>query len=246
MLPVFFSDQFNLHLKYYTFRSIMKIPLIFLKCLTLSLWIACQSAAIGAEARSTKDIWLDYSGANFCQKNYCADGIPALLLKEALNFFVKNQGLIKNDDYLTIIDFTKPSTEKRMFILNLKDGSVEKLLVTHGKNTEGELAQAKFFSNTPGTNMSSLGFFITDQLPYIGKHGISLRLTGLSETNSNARKRNIVIHGAPYATQWFVEYKGRLGLSQGCPAIDPERIEDVIAKLKGESLLYIYSDQPTN
>jgi hypothetical protein len=130
-----------------------------------------------------------------------------------------------------------------MFILNLKDGSVERLLVTHGKKSEGELGQAKYFSNNPGSEMSSLGFFVTDSTPYVGKHGDSLRINGLSTTNSNARMRNIVIHAADYATQWFADEKGRLGLSQGCPAIAPNRIQGVIAKLKGESLLYIHSDQ---
>lgn len=224
----------------------MKSPLSFIKYLALSVWIAGQIIVVDAWAKSTKEIWLEFSGANYCQKNFCADGIPAPLLRDTLSYFKKNQDIIKNEDFLTIIDFSKPSTEKRMFILNLKDGSVDSLLVTHGKNSEGELAHAEFFSNTPGTLMSSLGFFITDQLPYVGKHGHSLRLTGLSKTNSNARKRNIVIHAADYATQWFVEYKGRLGLSQGCPAIDPEKIEEVISKLKGESLLYIYSDRPSN
>ena len=213
------------------------------KYLAILLWIASQLVYSEAFAKSTKDIWLEFTGTNFCQKSYCADGIPADALEKTLTYFKNNQKIIRNDDYITIIDFTKLSTEKRMFILNLKDGSVQKLLVTHGKKSEGSTGQAKFFSNTAESEMSSLGFFVTDQLPYIGKHGNSLRLNGLSSTNSNARARNIVIHAADYATQWFADQKGRLGLSQGCPAIAPDKIASVIAKLKGESLLYIYSDQ---
>lgn len=211
----------------------------------LSLWIASHLLCFEASATSTKEIWLEFIGSNYCQISFCTDDIPAPLLEKALNYFKANQKIINNVDFLTIIDFTKFSIEKRMFILNLKDGSVEKLLVTHAKKTESKRAQAKFFSNTPGSEMSSIGFFLTDPLPYIGKHGNSLRLTGLSKTNSNARMRNIVIHAADYATQWFADNRGRLGLSHGCPAIDPNKISGVITKLKGESLLYIYSDQPS-
>lgn len=89
-------------------------------------------------------------------KNFFADEIPAAILEKTLNYFKKNQKIINNADILTIIDFNKLSTEKRMFILNLKDGSVERLLVTHRKKSEGELAQAKKFSNNPGSEMSSM------------------------------------------------------------------------------------------
>ncbi|MDD4974724.1 MAG: murein L,D-transpeptidase catalytic domain family protein [Bacteriovorax sp.] len=216
---------------------------LFSKSLVLALLIASHLLCFEASARSTKEIWLEFTGSNFCQKSFCADGIPANVLEIALNYFKKNQKLINNVDFLTIIDFTKLSIEKRMFILNLKNGSVESLLVTHGKKSEGELGQAKYFSNTPGSEMSSIGFFVTDSVPYVGKHGDSLRINGLSKTNSNALMRNIVIHGADYATQWFADERGRLGLSQGCPAVAPNKVKGVITKLKGESLLYIHSDQ---
>ena len=194
-------------------------------------------------ADSTKEVWLEFKGAKDCQESFCADGIPAGLLENALSYIKNNQNIIHNKNYMTIIDFTVNSTEKRMYILNLQTGSVEKLLVTHGKKSEGELGMAKFFSNTPESEMSSLGYYVTDSKSYIGKHGNSLRLNGLSLTNSNARLRNIVIHAAEYATEDFVKIRGRLGLSQGCPAVDPDKITEVINKLKGESLLYIYSDQ---
>jgi hypothetical protein len=90
--------------------------------------------------------------------------------------------------------------------------------------------------------MTSLGFYLTDSLPYVGKHGKSLRLTGLSSTNSNARERNIVLHGAEYATQWFADEKGRLGLSEGCPAVAPDKILGLIKNLQGEALLYFHFD----
>ena len=223
----------------------MKNQLQHAKYLICTITILLSIVSNQAYAQTTKEIWLAFTGASFCHKSFCADGIPAPLLSRALTFFKNNQKIINNSDFLTIIDFTKVSTEKRMFILNLKTGSVEKLLVTHGKKSEGDLGQAKFFSNDPGSEMSSVGFYLTDSEPYVGKHGDSLRIDGLSKTNSNARMRNIVIHSAEYATQWFADDKGRLGLSQGCPAIAPDKIVEVIDKLKGESLLYVYSDQAT-
>ena len=134
------------------------------------------------------------------------------------------------------------STLKRFFILNLNSGAVESLLVTHGKKSETDLGVAGVFSNENNSEMSSLGFYITDHEPYVGKHGNSLRMDGVSETNNNARLRNIVLHGADYATEWFAQTKGRLGLSQGCPAVAPNKIAGVIKKLKGKGLLYIHLD----
>ena len=223
-----------------------KESIFYSKFFFLSFWIVSQLLCFEASAKTTKEIWLQFSGNNFCQESFCADGIPALILDQALNYYTQHQKIIKNTDYMAILDFTKLSTEKRMFILNLKDGSVERMLVTHGKNSEGSLAMAKHFSNTPESEMSSIGFYVTDSGPYVGKHGQSLRLDGLSTTNNNARLRNIVIHAADYATQSFADERGRLGLSQGCPAVAPDKIADVIAKLRGEALFYIYSDIPSN
>ena len=195
-----------------------------------------------AFAKSSKEVWLEFTGTNDCVRSFCADEIPSDLLEKTLTYFKNNQHIINNVDFLAIVDFNLPSTKKRMFILNLKDGSVEKILVSHGKKTEAGLAEARYFSNIEGSNMSSLGFYVTDPLPYVGKHGKSLRLTGLSSTNSNARERNIVLHGAEYATQWFADEKGRLGLSEGCPAVAPDKILSLIKKLQGEALLYFHFD----
>jgi hypothetical protein len=192
---------------------------------------------------SSKQIWLQFSGTNYCRHGQCADNIPHRALKAALKNYKKNINQIDNHEYLGIIDFSLKSTQKRFFILNLSNGSVEAMLVTHGKNSETELGVAGVFSNVIDSEMSSLGNYITDTDSYIGKHGVSLRLDGISETNSNALIRNIVLHSADYATQWFADDKGRLGLSQGCPAVAPEKIESVIAKLKGHALLYIHDDE---
>ncbi|MBC7713225.1 MAG: murein L,D-transpeptidase catalytic domain family protein [Rhizobacter sp.] len=198
------------------------------------------SSAVYSADNKSKKLWLKFSGTNYCSPNHCAENIPFTALEKTLSFYKKNQNVINNTDYAGIIDMGLPSTVKRFFILNLKDGSVQSLLVTHGKKSETEKSIAGTFSNEPDSEMTSLGFYITDEEAYTGKHGISLRLDGISDTNSNARLRNIVLHSADYATQWFADEKGRLGLSQGCPAVAPDKIEGVIKKLKGQALLYIH------
>jgi hypothetical protein len=193
-------------------------------------------------AIESREIWLEFTGTNYCKAGQCAELIPAKALKIALDLYKTNLDKIENHNYIGIIDFNIKSTQKRFFILNLKKGTVESMLVTHGKKSETELGVAGVFSNTVNSEMSSLGAYITDDGPYVGKHGVSLRLDGISESNSNARERNIVLHAADYATQWFADTKGRLGLSQGCPAVSPDKIEGVIKKLKGRGLLYIHKD----
>lgn len=213
-----------------------------LRALFIFAILAIPLAAVHA-ADSSKELWLKFNGTNYCKPGFCAEVIPKEALAPALEFYKNNQGaLVNNTRYIGIIDFSIQSTQKRFFILNLKTGAVESLLVTHGKKSETSPGKAGVFSNVVGSEMSSLGFFITDLEPYYGKHGISLKLDGISDTNKNARERLIVLHGADYATQWFADKKGRLGLSQGCPAVSPDKIESVIKKLKGQGLLYIYSN----
>lgn len=210
---------------------------------TLFIFAILTTLASVAHAEdSSKELWLKFSGTNYCRPGFCAESIPKLALAPALDFYKNNQDLVANTRYIGIIDFSIQSTKKRFFILNLKTGAVESMLVTHGKKSETSLGWAGTFSNVVGSEMSSLGFFITDVQPYYGKHGISLKLDGVSDTNKNARERLIVLHGADYATQWFADSKGRLGLSQGCPAVAPDKIEGVIKKLKGQGLLYIHQN----
>ena len=149
-------------------------------------------------------------------------------------------GKVKNPDLLTIVDFSQPSTKKRMYIIDLKRKVlVENSLVAHGRNTGGLMARD--FSNQPESNQSSLGFYVTSDA-YQGKHGLSLRLDGLEKNiNDNARERAIVIHGADYATEGFCRSTGYLGRSQGCPAVPAKVSKTIINTLGNGSCLFIYS-----
>ncbi|PRY11928.1 L,D-transpeptidase-like protein [Pontibacter ummariensis] len=153
----------------------------------------------------------------------------------------KQSRLTSARSILTVIDFTKSSGEKRMWIIDLDAKKVLiNTLVAHGRNT-GEDKALKF-SNTPNSYMSSLGFYLTDAT-YFGKHGLSLRLQGMDKTyNSNAMARAIVVHGADYATEAFVKQHGRLGRSLGCPSVPREISDEVIAAIKDKTVMYIHGN----
>lgn len=140
---------------------------------------------------------------------------------------------------LTIVDFQKPSKDKRLWVIDLAHTKVLfNTLVAHGKNTGDD--QALKFSNTPNSYMSSLGFYSTGNT-YIGKHGLSLVLEGLDEGfNSNAKNRAIVMHGADYVCKEFIDENGRLGRSLGCPALPPMEHKKIIEALEGGTILFVY------
>ncbi|MCC5936002.1 MAG: murein L,D-transpeptidase catalytic domain family protein [Lunatimonas sp.] len=148
-----------------------------------------------------------------------------------------------SSNVLTIIDFTLPSTEKRLWIVDPVQGEILlHSVVAHGRNS-GDL-MADRFSNRPESYQSSLGFYRTAET-YQGKHGYSLRLDGLEEGfNDQARNRAIVIHGADYASEEFAKQVGRLGRSLGCPALPTELTDRAIDLIKDGSLLFIYGRDP--
>lgn len=148
-------------------------------------------------------------------------------------------GKIVNDSILTIIDFTLPSSEKRLWMLDLKNRKVlAYTYVAHGKNTG--LHYANNFSNKSGSLCSSLGFYVTGDT-YFGKNGLSLFLDGMEKgINDKARERYVVMHGADYVSEKFIEQNGRLGRSFGCPAVSQEETEFIIETIKQKSCLFIH------
>lgn len=159
--------------------------------------------------------------------------VPKNLLSEALNFYQQNQAKIQNPKLMGIIDFNAHNSKERFFLIDMQSGFVETYLTAHGKNSDPDFdGYATKFSNVDGSLMSSLGFYLTAE-SYYGSNGYSLRLDGLSSTNSNARARAIVIHGADY-----VSPGGKIGRSFGCPALEDRYHQDVIDRLKGGTLLF--------
>lgn len=142
-------------------------------------------------------------------------------------------------DILTIIDFAKPSTEKRFYAIDLKNKALKyHTYVAHGRNTGENMASA--FSNIPHSNQSSLGFYVTGET-YVGSKGYSLRLDGKERSfNDKIRSRAVVIHAADYVTENWIKRYGRLGRSQGCPALPPDISREVINAIKNKSAIFTY------
>lgn len=165
--------------------------------------------------------------------------IPARPFEMAMTFFLKHKDKIKNQQVIGIIDFTQKSNTKRLYLLNLKTGTVERLLVAHGKNSDTDHdGYATKFSNIEGSLMSSLGAYLTAET-YSGKYGLSLRLDGLESSNSLARKRAVVMHSADYVSP----KRSVLGRSYGCPAIEPAARTKTINLIKNGALLYAWYNQ---
>jgi hypothetical protein len=160
--------------------------------------------------------------------------------KEALEGFnkLKEKGVISKN-ILTLIDFSMSSNSKRLWVIDLDANTIlYNSLVAHGRNTGGEFA--KSFSNVAQSFKSSLGFYLTGEI-YNGKHGKSLKLDGLEKgINNNARERAVVIHGADYVSNSFIQNNKRLGRSLGCPAVPLEITEELIKTIKDKSCLFIY------
>ena len=146
--------------------------------------------------------------------------------------------LDKSKQLLTVVDFDLPSTEKRLWVLDLaKNEIMFHTLVAHGHNSGED--EATSFSNTDQSNMSSLGFYATGS-EYEGKHGHSLRLEGMDEgVNSNAAARSIVMHGADYVSEDFIKQNGRLGRSLGCPALPMDQYSQIIDAVNGGTCLFL-------
>lgn len=141
---------------------------------------------------------------------------------------------------LSVIDYSKPSTQRRFWVFDLKTNQlVFKELVAHGKNSGDKMASR--FSNKVDSLTSSIGLYVTAKNGYMGRHGYSLRLQGLDKGfNSHAAARAIVVHGAPYVSSNFAKQYGRLGLSWGCPALNPKIVRPVIDHIKGGTLIFAY------
>jgi len=196
-----------------------------------ALSLICFSNKAQEEKMDNHQLWIDCKLEGVISFNIFNIALTGL-------YQIENQC---KKNIVSIIDFTRPSTEKRLFIIDLEHKIlIYKCYVAHGRNSGDNYA--KSFSNDPASLKSSLGFFLTAET-YSGDHGYSLKLDGLEKgINNNARVREIVIHGAEYVSEEFIKMYGRLGRSWGCPSIPVEISKEIIDKISGGSCLYIHSD----
>ncbi|RZK80641.1 MAG: murein L,D-transpeptidase catalytic domain family protein [Pedobacter sp.] len=168
-------------------------------------------------------------------------GLSKAVFEKAITGFynLKISGKLSNNkSIITIADMEQASTSKRLWIIDLdKRALVLNTWVAHGNGSGSD--KATRFSNVNDSFQSSLGFYVTGEV-YSGKHGKSLRLDGMDAGyNDNARMRSIVVHGASYVSQGTINALGRLGRSQGCPAVAPELTDLVINTIEGKTVLFI-------
>jgi hypothetical protein len=175
-----------------------------------------------------------------------APGLRSSVLRLALDAEqnAAQQGLVTRKNLLTVIDYSLPSTQPRLFVFDLVARRLLfRELVAHGKGSGGNLAD--FFSNEPGSLATSIGLFVTADT-YFGGNGYSLRLRGLEEgINDMAWNRMIVLHGAAYVSRAAIAALGRLGRSWGCPAVRTEIAQKIIDTIRGGSPLFAYYPDKT-
>lgn len=185
--------------------------------------------------------FVDDDGADVVARDvFAAAGLAADVARDA-NVVVahaRDAGLVDGDVF-SVIDFSLPSTERRLWVIDLSSGAVlvnDRVSHGSGSNSADDPARADTFSNTPGSLMSSLGLSRTAET-YEGNNGYSLRLDGLEPSNDQMRDRAIVVHGAAYAEDEFVDDNGYLGRSSGCPAVAMSRSAALIDLIKEGTLL---------
>ena len=222
-------------LRHGTGAACMRACRIVLACSLVS--VLSGSAANPSQAQSPRD----GLPASFARADQLREsGIPARPFRYAMKAFAcaRSRGLVEGST-LTLIDYSRPSAERRLWVIDLERGRVRfHEFVTHGLGS-GKATSTRF-SNEMGSKQSSLGLFRTAET-YVGRHGYSLRLDGLEEgVNDRARDRAIVIHGADYATATTARRFGRLGRSWGCPAVDPAVHRKLIDAVRGGTAVFAY------
>ncbi len=189
----------------------------------------------------TEDISLLYSILKLEQKGlskqafeYACKGYRRLLKKQ----------IISKEGYLVICDFSQSSNNKRLYLVDMVNNEVVlNTYVAHGRKSGGEYATR--FSNKLQSLQSSLGFYVT-QNTYYGEHGLSLRMKGLEPGyNDKAYRRRVVVHGADYIGDPWLEKNNYMGRSYGCPAIPDNESNFLINTIKNGSCIFIYHPSKT-
>jgi len=168
-----------------------------------------------------------------------ADLRPAVLERACVGYLaLRSAGRIQHGGVLAVADMDLPSSEKRLWVLDLNAGRLlHRSHVAHGRGS-GYL-RAHRFSNVMKSSCTALGFYRT-QDTYGGKHGLSRRLHGLDfGQNSNAESRYVVLHAADYVSASYVQQHGQAGYSRGCPALPPDQYKAIIKSLPEGSCLFL-------
>jgi L,D-transpeptidase catalytic domain len=197
--------------------------------------------AITVKVANSSSVVITPAADNYTAWNLNAAGISQQAFTEAMKgyIYLQEKKLLNNTNVLTIVDYSKPSSQKRLFVLDMNAGKILfNTLVAHGRNSG--LEYATDFSNAESSHKTSLGFFITMNT-YNGGNGYSLKLQGCERgINDKALERAIVVHGADYADENFLHSNGYLGRSYGCPAVPEKVSKKIIDAIKNGSCMFLY------
>lgn len=174
--------------------------------------------------------------------------LPRAAFLRTIEFMSKNRKLVRNRRYVGLVDFSKSIATPRFFVVNLRTGAVGKFHVSHGKGSDpNRTGRPQSFSNINGSQMSSLGFYLTKN-PYHGRFGYSMRLRGLSSTNSRAESRAIVLHPyyvGPGFEHIYARHMGRNCvnggcLTEGCFGVSPKVVDHLVENFQGGAIIYAF------
>lgn len=182
------------------------------------------------------------ANARFYQK-FISQGVPALALQRALKKLGENPGgKIKRQDFMAIADYSKDSNQKRLFILNMKDGSVKTYFMAHGRGSETRPGHAGRFSNRDGSHQTPPGFHVTSKLGHSPKEGKMVVLDGIEPgINDRSNARRIYIHTKWYASKEHIRQVGYPGRSWGCITVPPDDLNEILKNLAGGALVYNFT-----
>jgi hypothetical protein len=167
-----------------------------------------------------------------------ADLLPQELVSRARAAFATHTGRVPHGDRIAVVDFSRPSSDPRLFLVDLASGRATAHLVAHGRGSDpAHTGWVERFSNAPGSFASSAGAYVTGD-EYDGKHGRSMHLLGLDAMNSNAQSRAIVIHAASYVSDDLARETGKIGRSEGCFAVARDDLDAVLRLLGPGRLLF--------
>lgn len=227
---------FSFVLHAFTFKNVPEI-----RSNRLITNVQTSDSLVPSNKERSKSQWEQFVYSNYQELNDSSLNYEAFYNGLKGYYSLKEKGKLKKEGVLTIVDFSQHSSKERMYIINIESFEiVKKSLCAHGKHTG--MATADKFSNISGSLQSSLGFFLTAET-YSGKFDYAMRLDGLEASNSKARPRGIVVHGATYATPAFLERNnGVLGRSYGCPALPKDEATAIIDSIKEGSCFFIYAN----
>ena len=223
----------------------------------VTLFVLSTTAMAGADGGSLYDRSVEGSSQKIFDA-FVEQGMPSRELRAAFDYFNAHASQISNQQNLVLVDFSKTLSESRFYILDLTTGKVKKSQVSHGLGSDPDSSgRSVLFSDLNGSNMSSLGFYLTLS-PYSGEYGYSLRVRGLSAGNRSALARTIVIHGYPIGPEYDQAACRREkvaagrpqsqkhclhdgALTRGCFGLPRSIIRSVVDQLAGGTLIYAFN-----